>query len=611
MKRFIFAFLLSIVTVVSYSVPAYATTDTIAVNGDGTNTNGAYVGGAGNWTNMNTNESPPTTYLSYLVNSVTQPIYRDWAFASMSVTPSTINSVTVTSVIKSVNASEFKIYYYAGSTYYSSGYLTPTGGWDTFTYTVNVGNPDINPSTTVAWTTTDITNAQFGVTCKTNGMYASSGMQIGYIKVDVDYTAMFAPTVTTQAVSALAPTTATGNGNVTSDGGSVITERGTVYNTTANPDTATGTKDTAAGTTGAYTTSIDTLTKGTLYHVRAYAINAIGTSYGSDVSFTTINDPTITTSAASLVSSTTARLNSNVTFDGSVVTGEPCTVRFVYIAGTGYADYAAIVAGAETTVDVAGTWIQGQSPYADITGLTTSTTYSYAVRIVNSTATYAYGSVVTFTTESGVYTPTNFTAIPTATSVSLAWAKGVGAQYTLVKYSDASYPLVVGDGMAAYLDTGNSKTLTGLTPGTTYYFTAWGKTAAVYSASSITTIATTLAYDTATSTGTIEAPPSNSWWNQTPSATKVGSIPVVSALVTQSATVYAIPEASLWYFLWVLFSVGMGVIIYIKAGMNLVAGLGSQALLFALGAVLGLTMLWIMVIFMVIGAGFTLWGNRH
>lgn len=102
-----------------------------------------------------------------------------------------------------------------------------------------------------------------------------------------------APTVTTQAVSVIDKTTATGNGNVTSDGGDTITERGTVYSTSENPTTS-DTKDTAAGTTGAFTTSIDTLTKGTLYHVRAYAINSVGTSYGSDVTFTTKTDYTPT-----------------------------------------------------------------------------------------------------------------------------------------------------------------------------------------------------------------------------------------------------------------------------------------------------------------------------
>ncbi|MFZ2152285.1 MAG: DNRLRE domain-containing protein [Minisyncoccia bacterium] len=111
--------------------------------------------------------------------------------------------------------------------------------------------------------------------------------------LDITYTVTSAPTVTTQAVSDIEKTTATGNGNVTDDGGATITERGTVYSTSANPTTS-DTKDTASGTTGAFTTSIDSLTKGTLYHVRAYAINSVGTSYGSDVTFTTKNDVSIT-----------------------------------------------------------------------------------------------------------------------------------------------------------------------------------------------------------------------------------------------------------------------------------------------------------------------------
>ncbi len=604
MKRFIFAFLLSLVMVVSYSIPSYATsTVDLAITGEGAQTESTYVGGAADYTNLNSNDD-----VTYLYNNVAGYMYHCYNMANFVASAASINSVVMTYRIACTTyGTQFTPYIRdlsTGTNYYGT---TSIGSfsWSNITNTWA-----LNPVTGGAWTAATINAYEWGFrTWGDSGI--GQGVYTSYMKLTVSYEPMVAPTVTTQAVSAITPTTATGNGNVTSDGGSVITERGTVYNTTTNPDTATGTKDTAAGTTGAYTTSIDTLTKGTLYHVRAYAINAIGTSYGADVSFTTIADPTISTSAASLVSSTTARLNSNVTFDGGVVTGEPCTIRFVYIAGTGYADYAAIVAGAETTVDVAGTWTTGQLPYADITGLAVSTTYSFAVRIVNSTATYGYGAVTTFTTESGVYTPTNFTAIPTATTVSLAWAKGVGAQYTLVRYSASTYPLTTADGIVAYLDTGNSKTLTGLTPGTTYYFSAWGKTAAVYSASSITVMATTLAYDTAVSTGTIEAPPSNSWWNQTPSTTKVGTIPLVSALISTNATVYAIPEASLWYFLWVLFSVGLGVIIYVKSGMNLVAGLGSQALLFALGAVLGLTMLWIMVIFMVIGVGFTLWGNRH
>lgn len=100
-------------------------------------------------------------------------------------------------------------------------------------------------------------------------------------------TVAVAPTVTTQAVSSIAQTTATGNGNVTADGGATITERGTVISTSANPTTGDH-KDTAAGTTGAFTTSITGLLRNTLYHVRAFATNSVGTSYGADVTFTTL-----------------------------------------------------------------------------------------------------------------------------------------------------------------------------------------------------------------------------------------------------------------------------------------------------------------------------------
>lgn len=97
-----------------------------------------------------------------------------------------------------------------------------------------------------------------------------------------------APTVTTQAVSDITDTTATGNGNVTDDGGDTITERGICWNTTGTPTTVDSTA-TSAGTTGAFTASMTGLTSDTTYYVRAYATNSEGTSYGSEVSFTTAN----------------------------------------------------------------------------------------------------------------------------------------------------------------------------------------------------------------------------------------------------------------------------------------------------------------------------------
>ena len=96
-----------------------------------------------------------------------------------------------------------------------------------------------------------------------------------------------APTVTTQAVSSIAQTTATGNGNVTDDGGATVTERGVCWGTSTNPTIAGSHAAAAAGGEGAFTADITGLSAGTHYYVRAYATNSVGTSYGDNVEFTT------------------------------------------------------------------------------------------------------------------------------------------------------------------------------------------------------------------------------------------------------------------------------------------------------------------------------------
>ncbi|MBI4090481.1 MAG: hypothetical protein HY422_00485 [Candidatus Komeilibacteria bacterium] len=94
----------------------------------------------------------------------------------------------------------------------------------------------------------------------------------------------------TQAVTNIAQTTATGNGTVISDGGDAVTERGFALATTTEPTTSdTVYTDTSAGT-GSYSVSLTGLTASKVYYVRAYAVNGIGTSYGSTVNFTTLSN---------------------------------------------------------------------------------------------------------------------------------------------------------------------------------------------------------------------------------------------------------------------------------------------------------------------------------
>lgn len=94
------------------------------------------------------------------------------------------------------------------------------------------------------------------------------------------------PVVTTTLVTNLSYTSATVNGQITSDGGSSITEYGIVYSTSHNPTISnTKIKSNICDSTGLFTCELTNLKKQTTYHVRAYAINEKGTGYGEEISF--------------------------------------------------------------------------------------------------------------------------------------------------------------------------------------------------------------------------------------------------------------------------------------------------------------------------------------
>lgn len=94
------------------------------------------------------------------------------------------------------------------------------------------------------------------------------------------------PTVTTSSVTNITQTTATSGGNVTSDGGATVTARGVCWSTSQNPTTSdTHTSDGTGN--GTFVSNLNSLSATTLYYVRAYATNSVGTAYGSQVNFTT------------------------------------------------------------------------------------------------------------------------------------------------------------------------------------------------------------------------------------------------------------------------------------------------------------------------------------
>jgi hypothetical protein len=121
--------------------------------------------------------------------------------------------------------------------------------------------------------------------------------------------------VTTQPVTNIGLTAASGNGNITSLGVPSATQYGVVWDTVADPTVAltTKTEQGVPTSTGVFTSDITGLTPATLYHVRAYATSDVVTVYGEDVTFTTLPlAPTVTTQAVTDIAATTASGNGNI-----------------------------------------------------------------------------------------------------------------------------------------------------------------------------------------------------------------------------------------------------------------------------------------------------------
>ena len=98
-----------------------------------------------------------------------------------------------------------------------------------------------------------------------------------------------APLVTTAEIVLSSALSATGGGTVLYDGGSPVTQRGVVWSTSPNPTVSLSTKTNDGTGGGSFSSLITGLSSLTKYYVRAYATNAVGTSYGNEVTFTTEN----------------------------------------------------------------------------------------------------------------------------------------------------------------------------------------------------------------------------------------------------------------------------------------------------------------------------------
>lgn len=271
------------------------------------------------------------------------------------------------------------------------------------------------------------------------------------------------PTVTTAAVSEVTLSSARTGGTVSSDGGAEVTVRGVVWGTVEQPTTSNSYTTDGTGT-GDFESLITGLTEGTTYYVRAYATNSEGTSYGEQASFTTTATAvaTLSTTAATEITTTGAKTGGNITDDGQLA-----------VTARGVAWGTAPNPTVEGTHTTDGT---GKGEFTStLTGLVDATKYYVRAYATNAKGT-AYGNEVSFTTAAPALATVTTTAVTNLTSIAGVSGGNVtsdgGAPVTArgIVWATTTNPTIEGshtsNGSGAGTFTSN---LTGLSNGTVYY----------------------------------------------------------------------------------------------------------------------------------------------
>ncbi len=277
------------------------------------------------------------------------------------------------------------------------------------------------------------------------------------------------PVITTSPITSVLYSSSISGGEIIFDGGSEITARGVCWSESSDPTLSNSLTNDGTGT-GQFESSITGLLPGKTYHVRAYATNIGGTSYGEDLSFNTksVEVPILNTTDISSILKTSAFSGGNITSNG----GAEITQRGVCWNNTGnptkFSAY---------TSDGTGT----ESFTSRITGLTGTTTYYVRAYAINSAGT-SYGNQVSFTTSADELIPTvSAPHMPegyTKTSVTLygdvSSDGGADVLERGVCWSTSVDPTIDGDhvfngsGLGAF-----TCSIAGLTQNTTYYARAY------------------------------------------------------------------------------------------------------------------------------------------
>jgi hypothetical protein len=216
--------------------------------------------------------------------------------------------------------------------------------------------------------------------------YAINSTGVGYgNEVVFNSNTIYLPNINTVAVSSVQYTSATSGGDIDNAAiGLAITAKGLCWNTSPNPTVANSQLTTGNTTTADYSLTMNNLLANTTYYVRAFYQSGVNYMYGNEISFTTLALalPTVTTTDASGITTTSANIGGIVSDDG----GSTIISKGICWSTTANPTIGSSVAMGSGT---------GNNYFVSLTGLNPTKTYHARAFATNATGT-AYGNEVVF-----------------------------------------------------------------------------------------------------------------------------------------------------------------------------------------------------------------------